>query len=151
MRETYPDGTFSTVAYGSKDNYFKVTRTDENTNTNTNLTDILGRPYQMINALGDATTYEYGDDRTNQPTKIIPPMGNDAKFTYHYTFDERLRPDTKTIPQGGTVTYTYDDLTDLLQTRTDAKNQVITYDYDVYGREIEKQLDGTVISTNTYE
>jgi len=151
IKRNYPDGTFDTTAYNSQDNYYKLIQIDENNNATATLTDILGRPYQIINALGDATSYEYGDDRTTQPTKIIPPMGDDAKFTYHYTFDERVRPKTKTIPQGGQMTYTYENGTDLPKTSTDANGNVLTYIYDAYGREIEKRLDGTIISTNTYD
>jgi len=154
VRETYPDGTFSTMAYGSQDNYYKVTQKDENTNPTTTLTDILGRPHQIINALEDATIYEYEDDRTNQPTKIIPPMGDDAKFTYHYTFDERVRLKTKTFPykaQGITTTYTYTDSTDLMSTSTDAKGNVLTYHHDIYGRDSIRLLGNQIISAVKYD
>lgn len=151
LREVYPNGTSSKMAYGSQGNYYKVSQINENSDTTTTLSDILGRPYQIINALGDATTYEYSDNRTNQPTKIIPPMGDDAKFTYHYTFDERVRPATKTLPQGGTMTYTYDDLKDLMSTSTDAKGNVLTYHYDIYGRDSIRLLGNQIISTVKYD
>ncbi len=157
-KQTYPDGSFSSTGYAAQGNYYKTSHTDENGQTTSTLTDLLGRTHQIINALGDTTSYEYADDRLNKPTKIIPPMGDHANFTYHYTYDERKRLKSKTLPQGGTRTYTYDDATDLPKTTTDANGNILSYAYDVYGREILKQLSKTyysdppqTISTATYD
>jgi len=156
MEEIYPDGNSRTTNYTSENNYYKQNITDENGHTTSTLTDILGRTYKMVNAEGASTIYEYGDDRVNLPTKIIPPNGDSPAYTYHYTYDKRNRPETKTLPQGGITTYTYYDETDLMYTSTDARGFITTYEYDDYGREELKYIEGpnrpkTRICKNIYD
>ena len=164
IKETYPDNTFTTQNFSRLNNYYLVASTDENGQITRTTTDILGRTYQIFdaeNGLLQPTTYLYEDDRHNKPTRIVPPMGDvgveNPLFDYKYTFDSRNRLATKAIPQGGTMGYTYEEATDLLQTVTDANTNTLTYSYDVYGRETLTELhtsgnpDKITLNTNTYD
>lgn len=152
--QTYPDGNSTTRNYVSEGNYFKTTLTDENGNTTATLSDILGRPHIERNALGDETNWKH-DDR-NRLIEISPPKSSGFldPLNFYFDYDTRDRVVSKTIPDGGTKTFTYEPTRDLLRTSTDAKGTLLYYEYDQYGRQTISRrggMSGVLIAENRYD
>lgn len=168
------------VVVGNEDNamngetddqsYYQTIATDENGNATTTLTDKLGRTYLTRNALNGETQYEYND--RHLPTYIHSPKAdkpdvNNPNWTtstpelvYAYTYTNRSQIKTKYVPsmEVGTVTdFEYDYETGATKDRsllvqvTDAANDILNYEYDVYGREVKTKLNGGDIITSAYD
>ncbi|KAA3624441.1 MAG: RHS repeat protein, partial [Bacteroidetes bacterium] len=149
VKTIFPDGNFTQTQFGNEGKYYKVTTLDELNQATSVNTDIIGRQSRITNAIGGITSYEYYNH--GGVKNIHPPLGD----PYHYKYDTRKRLQEKTIPGGGTQTFTYDDATDLLQTTTDANLNVLTFGYDDYGRQDSVWLTNAsfsqeIIKTTTY-
>lgn len=99
--------------------------------------DQLGRLRKSIDALGNATTYNYTGNRLTSVTDA-----NNNVTSYEY-FKGRLA--ATVFPDGSRETYTYYN-DNQLKTKTDRKNQTITYEYD-YAKRLSKKIypNGTYI------
>lgn len=134
ISEVYPDGSSIQMDYGNQGNYYQTIRYDEKGNPTTTLTEIVGRVYQIKDALNGTTTYDY-DIRDNLES-VSPPSGN----PYVYKYDIRNRMEEKTIPGADTQFFYYDDTNDLLDYSIDGNSNRLDYEYDIYGREINVRL-----------
>jgi YD repeat-containing protein len=96
----------------------------------------------VTDALGNVTTYEYGNKRgTRQVTKIIGPCsscGGGGGETQEWTYDEFERITSYKDGEGNLTTYTYDPVTGDLRTETGkpdpATSLTTTYTYHPDGR-----------------
>ncbi|MCG8332799.1 MAG: hypothetical protein MI974_34250, partial [Chitinophagales bacterium] len=125
----FPDNNYTRTTYGSEGNYYKVTTHNERGFATSNLTDILGRAHQMIDAYGNTTTNTY-DERSN--LKRIDVPGGDF---YEYKYDVRNRLGYKKVPSSEPQRFYYEDGRDLLIYSIDGNGNRMDHDYDGYGRE----------------
>ena len=125
----FPDNNYTRTTYGSEGDYYKVTTYNERGFSTSNLTDILGRPHQMIDAYGSTTTNTY-DERSN--LKRIDVPGGDF---YDYKYDIRNRLGYKKVPSSKPQRFYYEDDRDLLIYSIDGNGNRMDHEYDDYGRE----------------
>jgi RHS repeat-associated protein len=119
-----------------------VTPPDGGTPTST-VTDARGRTvalrqYHGATASGsfDATRYAY--DRRGQLVTITDPAGNHIDYGY----DLRGRQTSVDHPDKGETSAVYSDAGDMLSS-TDARDKVLAYVYDSFGRKIEQRETST--------
>jgi YD repeat-containing protein len=129
VREIFPDGNFTQAHYGAEANHYKATAIDEKGNASSVLTDIAGRTYKTIDALGGQTTYSYVAN--GSPETISPPAG----APYEYEYDNRWRLTSKKVPGAAPQLFRYYDSDDLLRYSIDGNGNRLDYEYDEYKRE----------------
>ena len=134
-----PDG--STTSYQYKGNV--VTVTDPASKWKTFTTDAFGNLVSVLETdpnpiLGNVTT-TYTYDVLNHLTQVsMPRGGNTQTRTFNYNIGTPATTVTAFLrtainPENGTVTYGY-NANNLLSSKTDAKGQQLTYQYDSYNR-----------------
>jgi RHS repeat-associated protein len=129
-----PDGSTATYLY--QGNTVKVTDPAGKWKTFTmdpfgNLTSVL----ESDPSLGNVTT-NYTYDVLNHLTQVSMPRGGNTQIrTFNYKTGTAIGAFllSATNPENGTVTYTYNS-SHLLASKTDAKGQNFTYQYDTYNR-----------------
>lgn len=116
----------------------KTVTTDPDGNLKTRITDLLGRPVQIIEhgPTDHSTVYTYtpaGD--LLKVSRLNPLTGTAVEniITYN-TLGQKL---TMADPDMGNWSYTY-DLNGNLKTQTDGRNTTITFTYDALNRKIKK-------------
>jgi YD repeat-containing protein len=129
VRAVFPDGAAVEAQYGGENNYYKVVSIDEKGNASASLTDVLGRQYRLVDALGGITGYSY-DGRGNLAS-VSPPAGS----SYEYTYDLRNRLGSKKVPGRAPQLFRYYDSDDLLRYSIDGNGNRLDYEYDEYKRE----------------
>ena len=129
-----PDGSPTTYQYQGN----VVTVTDAAGNWKKLTTDAFGNLISVLEpdpTLGYVTT-TYTYDVLNHLTQITMPRGTQTQTrTFNYTNPSHIVGAfllSASNPENGTVTYTYSN--NLLATKTDAKGQQFTYQYDTYNR-----------------
>ena len=135
LSSVLPDG--STTSYVYQGNTVKVTDPAGKWKTFTmdafgNLTGVL----ESDPSLGNVTT-NYTYDVLNHLTAVSMPRGATTQTrTFNYTSSNVVGGFllSATNPENGTVTYTYNTGTNTLASKTDAKGQQLTYQYDGYNR-----------------
>jgi len=134
-RVTLPDGSFTSYLYEGA----SVIATDPAGNVKTFGMDAFGNLGIVLEtdpnpALGTVTT-SYAYDILNHLTVVYMLRGNVAQERlFNYTTNNTVGAYllSATNPENGTVTYTYSG--NLLASKTDAKGQQLTYQYDGYNR-----------------
>ena len=130
-----PDG--STTSYVYQGN--QVTVTDPAGKWKTFTMDAFGNLTSVVEpdpSLGNVTT-SYTYDVLNHLTAVSMPRGTTTQTrTFNYTSSNVVGGFllSATNPENGTVTYTYNSGTNTLASKTDAKAQNFTYQYDTYNR-----------------
>ena len=97
-----------------------------------NLTSVV----ELDPSIGNVTT-NYTYDVLNHLTAVSMPRGATTQTrTFNYTSSNVVGGFllSATNPENGTVTYTYNTGTNTLASKTDAKGQQLTYQYDGYNR-----------------
>ena len=130
-RTIFPDNNYTRTVYGNEGDYYKVTTYNERGFATSNLTDILGRPHQLIDAYGSTTTNTY-DERSNIK-RIDAPDGD----FYEYRYDARNRMEYKKVPSSKPQRFYYENDRDLLIYSIDGNGNRMDHEYDAYGREIK--------------
>ncbi|HOY19142.1 MAG TPA: DUF6443 domain-containing protein [Haliscomenobacter sp.] len=138
---------FKTSGFYGVNTLIKTQVTDEHNKLTTTYTDKLGRKV-MTNQDGSRTYYLYDDFGNLQ--SVIQPLGSalghnnsmllwtDASLnnlSFKYTYDDRQRLSTKTVPGAGTTTLYYDRL-DRLVMSADANGVKLFTKYDILGRPV---------------
>lgn len=145
VKTTYHDATFETTAY---DGFGQVVaKTDQASRTTRFRYDAAGRLVKVIDAADKETTYGYETDKVGRRTKRTLPEGMSELFTYE---DGRLK--TRTDFNGKTTTYGFDELNRLVTKTPDASFGLapVTYTYTAAGRR-ETMTDATGVTTYTYD
>ena len=127
--DIFPDNNRIITTYEGDNNHYKIKTFNERGNPTSVLTDIIGRAYKTVDALGGETVNTY-DIRSNL-ISISPPAGE----AYIYTYDIRNRMESKKIPGSKIQIFRYDDATNLLKYTIDGNGNRIDFTYDEYGRE----------------
>lgn len=134
----------STTAYGGDRVYVNPPNGATPTTT---INDARGKTVELRQHSGgntsgpfDSTFYKY--NRKGQPEELIDASGN----KWVSEFDILGRLERNDDPDKGLSTYTYNDFGDVL-TSTDARNEVLAFDYDSIGRKVG-MYDDTVAPAN---
>ncbi len=133
-----PDTNNSTTKYSYQGN--QVTITDAANNSKTFTMDALGNLTSVLEfdpTLSTNVTTSYTYDVLNHLTGVSMPRGTTTQTrTFNYTTSNVVGAFllSATNPENGTVIYTYNPTSNTLATKTDAKNQQLTYQYDTYNR-----------------
>ena len=90
-------------------------------------------------------TYNEYDTRGNI-IKIHPPGGTE----YTYVYDNRNRLIQKSVPGAGIKRYTYNDRDEIIS-EVDANGNNFTFQYDEYGRLLNKYANGALAIGNEYD
>ncbi len=126
--------------------------TDENGNTTSTFTDIVGRTILVRQFLDTQPidTYNVYDDRGNL-VYVIPPGANSGSdpLSYEYEYDERNRLESKKIPGAEAQTFTYNDKDELV-TSTDGNLTTLTNTYNAYGQMVSTAKGGNSLIYNSY-
>jgi RHS repeat-associated protein len=150
---TLPDGPpSSTTTYVYQGN--TVTVTDPAGKWKTFTMDALGNLTAVLepdpSPLGNVTT-SYTYDVLNHLAVVSMPRGTTTQTrTFNYNSGTTVTGflQSATNPENGTVIYTYTPGTNTLFTKTDAKNQKLTYMYDSYNRLTSVTASGQFIGNN---
>jgi len=123
---TTPDGSVVTTSYSGN----SVTVTDQSGKKRKSLTDALGRLTDVFEDPTPGLNYQttYGYDVLDDLTTVT--QGTQTR-TFNYDSLKRLK--SATNPESGTVSYEYDNNSNLTQ-KTDARGIVSTYAYDALNR-----------------
>jgi RHS repeat-associated protein len=161
-RKTYTDafGNTTFYEYDIKDRLSKIVQPLGKT-TEILSYDIQGNPTTIKDAKGFATTYKY--DLLGRLVEITGPDGNVEKtnydlnhnviestnrrgFSVKYEYDELDRLISTELPDGdiNTIAYGYDIDNNEVVTLTDAELRKSTMYYDIAGRLIKEEINGTV-------
>jgi RHS repeat-associated protein len=153
---TLPDGSFTTYVYQGN----TVTVTDPAGKWKKFTMDAFGNLTSVQEpdpALGTVTT-NYTYDILNHLTQVSMPRGGATQTrTFNYASGGTVGAFllSATNPENGTVTYTYNLTTQpnggMLASKTDAKGQQITYQYDGYNRLSSVTSANVVLRTYYYD
>jgi RHS repeat-associated protein len=141
---TTPDSAVVSTSYSGN----TVTVTDQTSKARKSVTDGLGRLsslYEDPNGLSYQTSYSY--DVLNALTTV-----SQGSQTRTFAYDSLKRLSSVTNPEGGTLSYQYDNNGNLTQ-KTDARGVVTTFGtYDLLNRPTTKSYsDGTPSVTYAYD
>ncbi|MDQ3283616.1 MAG: hypothetical protein M3Q69_19615, partial [Acidobacteriota bacterium] len=148
---TAPDGSVTTYTYYGGRSVARQTsvatnRTSESLVTTTEVSDDLGRLYQVIEP---DTTTTYGYDVTGHLSSV--GMSNGATVQNRtFTYDGRGFLKTETHPESGTTNYEYDGRGHVIK-RTAAGNTVAGFDYDAAERLKTVTSAGAVLKEFTFD
>jgi RHS repeat-associated protein len=134
VEQIFPDGSSVRTHYGAQDNCYKTTTIDEKGNPSSALTEIAGRTYKTIDALGGQTTFTYFAG--GSPETVTPPSGGQ----YKYDYDNRWRLIEKEVPGAAPLILRYYDENNLLRYSIDGNGNRLDHGYDEYNREIWTKL-----------
>ncbi len=140
---TTPDNAVAASSYYGN----SVTVTDQAGKARKSVSDALGRltnVYEDPSGLNYQTSYSY--DVLNELTTV-----SQGAQTRTFVYDSLKRLTSATNPESGTVSYTYDNNSNLL-TRTDARSITTTIAYDALNRPTSKtyQNDGGITPAVSY-
>jgi len=136
-----------------------VTVTDAAGKWKTFTTDAMGNLTQVTepNPAGGANFLTYYTYNTfNQLLTVsmtrpkVPANGTNVTQTRTFVYDSNQRVQSVTNPENGTTSYTY-NADGTMNTKTDAKGQVLSYFYDSLGRLTQVKNGGVVLRTFTYD
>jgi RHS repeat-associated protein len=151
-RITVTDGNGNTTAFTYDARNQMIATTDPRGHMTKRDYDGIGQPVYEIDALGIVTANEY--DAAGQLVAVTlnynPAALADAQtnVTTRYEYDAVGNRISITNPNGSTVTFTPDELGQLVA-ETDALGHTTRYRYDGVGRQIERQNpDGTSIASD---
>lgn len=144
---TDPMGRTSEFTYDS--NHLMLTMTDPNNNRITNVYDSSGRVLSQTDPMGLKTTFAYTGSNLSAAggyTTITDPHGNVEVQNYQYG---ELTSITKGYgtPVAATWSYTYDQFTLQVASKTDPDGHVWTYNYDSQGNQTSS-IDPTGAKTS---
>ncbi|MEU8167151.1 RHS repeat-associated core domain-containing protein [Micromonospora sp. NPDC049004] len=97
----------------------------------TTVVDALGRTVELRQLGSSTVTTRYAYDRKGELRTVTDSLGNE----WRYTVDIRGRKTATTDPDKGTSLSEYNDYGDLVKS-TDARGEVLVYEYDKLGRKI---------------
>lgn len=150
-RITVTDGNGNTTEFTYDARNQMIATTDPRGYTTRREYDGVGQPIYEIDALGIVTANKY--DAAGQLVAVTlnynPAALADAQtnVTTRYAYDAVGNRLSITNPNGNTVTFTSDELGQLVA-ETDALGNTTRYGYDAVGRQIERQNpDGTIIAS----
>lgn len=107
------------------------TTVNDGTMSKTTTTDALGG---MVSVTDPAGTVNYTLNGAGDPTSISAPTSSGSDIETTITYDSFGRRTSISDPSSGTTSYGYHATEGRLQSETNAKNQMIGYFYDIYGR-----------------
>jgi RHS repeat-associated protein len=123
---TYPDGGQWQYIYDA--NAFMLTKTDP---------------------LGNTTTYVY--DNQHRVVSSIDPEGQTRSMTYPQPGTDTTKTTTFAEKDGGVWTYRYDTQAGTLMSKTDPQGGVTSYTYDAAGNRLSTALPDGTTTTSTYD
>ena len=152
-RVTLPDGSYTSYVYQGN----TVTVTDPAGKTKTFTMDAFSNITKVVETdptLGQVST-NYTYDMLNHLITVSMPRGSNTQTrTFNYIPSGTAAVGgyllSATNPENGTVSYTYNG-NGMLATKTDAKGQVFTYQYDNYNRLTQISVGSSVLRTFMYD
>ncbi|HEX3810303.1 MAG TPA: FG-GAP-like repeat-containing protein [Rhizomicrobium sp.] len=138
-KATMPDASQTTYAYDA----LTSSVTNDKGQTTATLSNGLGLPQTVTDALAGVTHYSY--DGFGDLLTATDPAGH----TISNTYDVRGRKTQSNDPDMGDWTYAYDALSELTS-QIDAKSQTTTLQYDLLGR-VTNRAEPDMASTWTYD